>query len=137
LADSDKTAQDDERNQQKVEALTRQLADQLRSMGNRQEMTDFAVSMLRESAEEAGQVELAQETARRGAKKRDPFNPIAFGIPLLVIGAVLCGTGILIGPGLAVIGIAAAMVVYGLVVAVLFRAKSDKADASEADGDSR
>jgi hypothetical protein len=137
LADSDKTAQDDERNQQKVEALTRQLADQLRSMGNRQEMTDFAVSMLRESAEEAGQVELAQETARRGAKKRDPFNPIAFGIPLLVIGAVLCGTGILIGPGLAVIGIAAAMVVYGLVVAVLFRAKSDKADASKADGDSR
>lgn len=137
MADSDKTAQDDERNQQKVEALTRQLADQLRSMGNRQEMTDFAVSMLRESAEEAGQVELAQETARRGAKKRDPFNPIAFGIPLLVIGAVLCGTGILIGPGLAVIGIAAAMVVYGLVVAVLFRAKSDKADASEADGDSR
>lgn len=129
MADSDRTAQE-ERDQQKVEALTRQLAEQLRSMGNRQEMTDFAVSMLRESAEEAGQQELAQQSAQRG--KRDPFNPIAFGIPLLVIGAVLCGTGILIGPGLAIIAIAAAMVVYGLVVAVIFRAKPDKADASKA-----
>ena len=131
LADLDKTAQE-ERDQQKVEALTRQLAEQLRAMGNRQEMTDFAVSMLRESAEEAGQAELARHTALRGAGKRDPFNPIAFGIPLLVIGAVLCGTGILIGPGLAIIAIAAAMVIYGLIVAVLFRAKPDKADAPKA-----
>ena len=134
MADSDKTTQE-ERDQQKVEALTRQLAEQLRPMGNRQEMTDFAVSMLRESAEEAGQAELAQQSARRNAGKRDPFNPIAFGIPLLVVGAVLCGTGILIGPGLAIIAIAAAMVIYGLVVAVLFRAKPDKADAPKSPGE--
>jgi hypothetical protein len=131
LADSDKSEEDGERDQQRIEALTRQLADQLRSMGNRQELTDFAVSMLRESAEEAGQAELARETTQQSRRKRDPFNPIAFGIPLLVIGAVLCGTGILIGPGLAVIAIAAAMVIYGLIVAVLFRRRSDKSSSAK------
>jgi len=131
LADSNKTDEDGERDEQKIEALTRQLAEQLRSMGNRQEMTDFAVSMLRESAEEAGQAELARETAGQSRRKRDPFNPLAFGIPLLVIGAVLCGTGILIGPGLAVIAIAAAMVIYGLVVAVLFRGRSEKSGSAK------
>ncbi len=55
------------------------------------------------------------------ASKGDPFNPIAFGIPLLVIGVVLCATGILIGPGLGVIGIGVLMVLYGLVVSLFTR----------------
>ena len=78
------------------------------------------MSLLRESNEEAGQHENQQRMVAK-ASKGDPFNPIAFGIPLLVIGVVLCATGILIGPGLGVIGIGVLMVLYGLVVSVFSR----------------
>ena len=39
----------------------------------------------------------------------------------MVIGVVLCVTGILIGPGLGVIGIGVLMVLYGLVVSMFSR----------------
>ena len=78
------------------------------------------MSLLRESNEEADQKEYQKRTVAR-ASKGDPFNPIAFGIPLLVIGVVLCATGILIGPGLGVIGIGVLMVLYGLVVSLFSR----------------
>jgi hypothetical protein len=103
-----------------VEQLAKDLADKLRSLKNRDELTDYAVSLLRESNEEAGQHENQQRMVAK-ASKGDPFNPIAFGIPLLVIGAVLCATGILIGPGLGVIGIGVLMVLYGLVVSLFSR----------------
>ena len=111
--------------EQHVEELTRELADKLRSMPNRTELTDFAVSLLRESAEDAQQAEQARDSvAKAGAG--DAFNPIAFAIPLFVIGAVLCATGILIGPGLGIIGISILMGLYGLGVAVFSRRKSGK-----------
>jgi len=75
-------------------------------------MTDFAVSLLKESNEEAGQDEQARASVERAAK-RDPFNPIAFAIPLFLIGAVLCATGLLAGIGLGVIGIAVALALWG------------------------
>ena len=43
------------------------------------------MSLLKESNEEADQKEYQKRTVAR-ASKGDPFNPIAFGIPLLVIG---------------------------------------------------
>jgi hypothetical protein len=55
------------------------------------------------------------------AGKNDPFNPIAFAIPLFVIGAILCATGILAGVGLGIIGIALVMVLWGLVVSFFSR----------------
>jgi Flp pilus assembly protein TadB len=118
---TDSTVEDSE-----VEALAKQLADKLRDAPNRDELTDYAVSLLRESNEEASQ----QETAQRGIAKasRDPFNPIAFGIPLLVIGLVLCATGILVGPGLGVIAIALLMVLYGVVVSLFSRRRTTRPD---------
>ena len=103
-----------------VEEMTRTLAERLRQMPNRQEMTDYAVSLLRESNEEADQADLAHDTRVRIARS-DPFNPIAFGIPLFVVGAVLMATGILAGPGIGVMGIAVLMVVYGIAVSVFSR----------------
>lgn len=115
-----------------VEALAKELAERLRGLKNRDELTDYAVSVLRDSNEEAGQQENAQRGVAR-ASKGDAFNPIAFGIPLLVIGAVLCATGILIGPGLGVIGIGLLMVLYGLVVS-LFSRRKQRSEGVEREG---
>src|SRR5258708_24038893 len=94
-------------------------------MPNRQELTDYAVSLLKESNEDAGTAEQAAAMVERAARN-DPFNPIAFAIPLLVIGAVLCATGILAGVGLGIIGIAALMVTWGLIVAFFSRFRREK-----------
>ena len=118
MTDSNKAAAGSDREAQRVEEMAQELAERLRGMSNRQELTEYAVSLLRESAEAAGQAEQARESvAKAGAS--EAFNPIAFGIPLLVVGAVLCATGILSGPGLVVIAIAVLMVAWGLVVSVL------------------
>jgi hypothetical protein len=114
------SAAEDEGAERNIEELAKELADKLRGLKNRDELTDYAVSLLRESNEEADQKEFQKRTVTR-ASKGDPFNPIAFGIPLLVIGVVLCATGILIGPGLGVIGIGVLMVLYGLVVSLFSR----------------
>jgi len=120
VAESNKPDPDSQANDERVEELARELADRLRAMPNRQELTDYAVSILKESNEDAGQSEQAAAMAERAAKN-DPFNPIAFAIPLLIIGAVLCATGILAGVGLGVIGIAVLMVLWGLIVAFFSR----------------
>ncbi len=114
------SAAEEEGAERNVEELAKELADKLRGLKNRDELTDYAVSVLRDSNEEADQKEYQKRTVAR-ASKGDPFNPIAFGIPLLVIGVVLCATGILIGPGLGVIGIGVLMVLYGLVVSIFSR----------------
>lgn len=106
--------------EQQVEELARELARRLRGMKSRQELTDYAVSMLRDSAEEAHQEEQARESVERAAKT-GPLNTVAFGLPLGVIGLVLCATGILAGPGLIILGVAALMVVYGMAAALFFR----------------
>ncbi len=120
MADSNNPDRDSEINDERVEALAKALADRLRAMPNRQELTDYAVSILKESNENAGQSEQAVAMAERAAKN-DPFNPIAFAIPLLIIGAVLCATGILAGVGLGIIAIAVLMVLWGLIVAFFSR----------------
>jgi len=117
---SDEAQAQAEADDRDVEDLAKELADKLRKLKNRDELTDYAVSLLKESNEEADQKEYQKRTVAR-ASKGDPFNPIAFGIPLLVIGAVLSATGILIGPGLGVIGIGVVMVLYGLVVSMFSR----------------
>lgn len=119
MADPIKPEPDSAANDERVEELARELADRLRAMPNRQELTDYAVSLLKESNEDAGQAEQARSSVE--AAKNDPFNPIAFAIPLFVIGAVLCATGILAGPGLGVIGIAVLMFLYGLVMSFFSR----------------
>jgi hypothetical protein len=117
---SDESQAQAEADDRDVEDLAKELADKLRKLKNRDELTDYAVSLLKESNEEADQKEYQKRTVAR-ASKGDPFNPIAFGIPMLVIGAVLSATGILIGPGLGVIGIGVMMVLYGLVVSMFSR----------------
>ena len=111
--------------EERVESLARELADRLRNLSNRQELTDYAVSLLRESAEDADQAEQARHSVDKAANS-DAFNPIAFGIPLFIVGLVLCATGLLVGPGLGVIALALLMVLYGLIVAVFSRKKIDK-----------
>jgi hypothetical protein len=121
-SDSDRDDSEDQAqaNDRSIEEAARALAERLRAMPNRQEMTDYAVSLLRESNEEADQAELARDIKEK-AGRGDPFNPIAFGIPLFVIGAVLLATGILAGPGIGVMGIAVLMVLYGIVVSLFSR----------------
>jgi len=118
VPDSTKTPSDEVASDERIEELARELADRLRAMPNRNEMTDYAVSLLRESNEEAGQQDQIRASIDKAARN-DPFNPIAFGIPLFVVGAVLAATGILAGPGLGIIAIAALMVVYGLGVSFI------------------
>src|ERR1700687_5802668 len=127
VADSNKPDSQSDANDERVEELAKELADRLRAMPNRQELTDYAVSLLKESNEDAGTAEQAAAVGERAARN-DPFNPIAFAIPLLVIGAVLCATGILAGVGLGIIGIAVLMVTWGLIVAFFsrFRRAADK-----------
>ena len=120
MAESNKPDSESDANDERVEELARELADRLRAMPNRQELTDYAVSLLKESNEDAGQSEQAAAMVAR-AGKNDPFNPIAFAIPLFVIGAILCATGILAGVGLGIIGIALLMVLWGLVVSFFSR----------------
>jgi hypothetical protein len=123
LADTPKSDADE----RQVEELARELADRLRGMKSRQELTDYAVAMLRESAEEAHQEEQARESVERAAKVGNP-NTIAFGLPLGVIGLVLCATGILAGPGLIILGAAAVMVAYGVLAAFLVRPRKAPAE---------
>jgi hypothetical protein len=121
----DEASAEASRDEQRVEELAKELADRLRAMPNRVELTDYAVGLLRDSSEDASQAEQARasvDTAARG----DAFNPIAFAIPLFVVGAVLCATGILTGPGLGIIGIAALMGLYGLVMALFSRGGASK-----------
>lgn len=113
--------------ERQVEDLARELARRLRGMKSRQELTDYAVSMLRESAEEAHQEEQARESVERAAKVGS-LNTVAFGLPLGVIGLVLCATGILAGPGLIILGAAALMVVYGMAAAIFSRPRKDSGD---------
>ena len=123
MSESNKPPESDSQaDEDRVEELARELAERLRAMPNRQELTDYAVSLLKESNEDAGASEQAAAMVERAARN-DPFNPIAFAIPLLVIGAVLCATGILAGIGLGVIGIAVLMVLWGLIVAFFSRVR--------------
>ncbi|MGH7779881.1 MAG: hypothetical protein ACREQR_08645 [Candidatus Binataceae bacterium] len=113
-------------NDRAVEDLARELSERLRAMPNRQEMTDYAVSLLKESNEEAEQADLARDSQVKAARG-DPFNPIAFAIPLLVVGLVLMATGLLTGMGVLVVAIAIAMFIYGLIVPMFSRrSRADK-----------
>ena len=123
MADTPKSDADE----RQVEELARELARRLRGMNSRQELTDYAVAMLRESAEEAHQEEQARESVQRAAKVGN-INTIAFGLPLGIIGLVLCATGILAGPGLIILGAAGVMVAYGFVAALVFRPRKGPVD---------
>lgn len=125
MSDPEKPDSQSQANDERVEELAKELADRLRAMPNRQELTDYAVSLLKESNEDAGTAEQAAAMVERAARN-DPFNPIAFAIPLFVIGAILCATGILAGVGLGVIGIAIVMVLWGLVVSFFSRSRKDR-----------
>jgi uncharacterized membrane protein len=124
VADTPTKSETDER---QVEELARELARRLRGMKSRQELTDYAVSMLRDSAEEANQEEQARQSVERAAKVGS-LNTVAFGLPLGIIGLVLCATGILVGPGLIILAAAALMVIYGMVAALFSRPRKAPED---------
>jgi hypothetical protein len=123
MADTPTKSDADER---EVEDLARELARRLRGMKSRQELTDYAVSMLRDSAEEASQEEQARGSVARA--KVGSLNTVAFGLPLGIIGLVLCATGILAGPGLIILGLAALMIIYGMAAAVFTRPRKEPED---------
>jgi hypothetical protein len=123
LADTPKSDADE----RQVEELARELARRLRGMDSRQELTDYAVAMLRESAEEANQEEQARGSVERAAKVGN-INTIAFGLPLGIIGLVLCATGILAGPGMIILAAAAVMVAYGVLAALFIRPRRRPVD---------
>ena len=125
VAESNKPDSDSQENDERVEQLAKELAERLRAMPNRQELTDYAVSLLKESNEDAGAADQAAAMVERAARN-DPFNPIAFAIPLFVVGAILCATGILAGIGLGIIGIALLMLLWGLIVAFFSRFRREK-----------
>ena len=125
VAESNKPDSDSQENDERVEQLAKELAERLRAMPNRQELTDYAVSLLKESNEDAGAADQAAAMVERAARN-DPFNPIAFAIPLFVVGAILCATGILAGVGLGIIGIALLMLLWGLIVAFFSRFRREK-----------
>ena len=126
MAESNKPPDSEsQENDERVEQLAKELADRLRAMPNRQELTDYAVSLLKESNEDAGAADQAAAMVERAARN-DPFNPIAFAIPLFVVGAILCATGILAGVGLGIIGIAILMVLWGLIVSFFSRFRREK-----------
>jgi hypothetical protein len=125
VAESNKPDSDSQENDERVEQLAKELAERLRAMPNRQELTDYAVSVLKESNEDAGAADQAAAMVERAARN-DPFNPIAFAIPLFVVGAILCATGILAGVGLGIIGIALLMLLWGLIVAFFSRFRREK-----------
>jgi uncharacterized membrane protein len=126
MADTPTKSDADER---QVEDLARELARRLRDMKSRQELTDYAVSMLRDSAEEAHQEEQARNSVARAAKVGS-LNTVAFGLPLAVIGLVLCATGILVGPGLIILAVAVLMVIYGMVAAMFIRPRKGSGDGA-------
>jgi hypothetical protein len=125
VAESNKPDSDSQENDERVEQLAKELAERLRDLPNRQELTDYAVSLLKESNEDAGAADQAAAMLERAARN-DPFNPIAFAIPLFVVGAILCATGILAGVGLGIIGIALLMLLWGLIVAFFSRFRREK-----------
>ncbi len=125
MAESNKPDSDSQENDERVEQLAKELAERLRALPNRQELTDYAVSVLKESNEDAGAADQAAAMVARAARN-DPFNPIAFAIPLFVVGAILCATGILAGVGLGIIGIALLMLLWGLIVAFFSRFRREK-----------
>lgn len=125
VAESNKPDSDSQENDERVEQLAKELAERLRALPNRQELTDYAVSVLKESNEDAGAADQAAAMVARAARN-DPFNPIAFAIPLFVVGAILCATGILAGVGLGIIGIALLMLLWGLIVAFFSRFRREK-----------
>ena len=58
------SAAEEEGAERNVEELAKELADKLRGLKNRDELTDYAVSLLRESNEEADQKEYQKRTSR-------------------------------------------------------------------------
>jgi hypothetical protein len=116
VADPTKSAEESEGESKRIEELATELAERLRDSPDRAELTDYAVNILRESAEEAAHQQQAEEMRQAAGKTggRAAFNPIALAIPLFVIGAVLAATGILIGPGLGLIGLAVLTALYGV-----------------------
>jgi hypothetical protein len=105
-----------------VEQLARELAERIRALPNRHAMIDYAVSLLNQAGRDVPRAEPEREDVAQ-PRMNDPFDPFAFGIALFALGALLAITGLLTGFGLLMIGIAGAMVLYGLLVSVLSRSR--------------
>lgn len=110
--------------ERRVEALANEIAELINSGKGeeRNDLKDLALSVVREEVR-SGDDSAAGSLGRE--KPGEAFNPIAIGIPLFLVGAVML---ILFPPvGLLLLGLAGLMVVWGLLVSLLF-SRHSKAD---------
>lgn len=119
-----KNREERENLERRVEALANEIAELINSGKGeeRNDLKDLALSVVREevrSGEESANGSPGQE------KLGEAFNPIAIGIPLFLVGAVML---VLFPPvGLLLLGLAGLMVVWGLLVSLLFSRHSKAA----------
>jgi hypothetical protein len=102
--------------EERIEGLAAEIVELIESGAaeSRRDLRDLAIGFLRER-QDAGANETPVATAARVA----PFNPIALGIPLLLVGVVLLG---LFPPvGLLIAFFAVVMLVWGFLAALRFR----------------
>ena len=110
--------------ERRVEALANEIAELINSGKGeeRNDLKDLALSVVRE------EVRSGEDSAAGSLGREEPgaaFNPIAIGIPLFLVGAVML---VLFPPvGLLLLGLAGLMVVWGLLVSLLF-SRHSKAD---------
>jgi hypothetical protein len=100
--------------EERVAKLTEEVAQLINTAAGevRNDLRDLAIGLLREAVEDAPRVVAARSA---GA----PFNPLGIAIPLLLVGGMLV---FLFPPvGLAIFGLAAVIVVWGVGVSLLSR----------------
>jgi hypothetical protein len=106
---------DDRALDRSVLALAREIANSINAgpIEGRDVLREMAVNAVRD------QVQIIEPVRPQSASKSTAFNPIGIGIPLVLMGAVLI---FLFPPvGLLMFGMAAVMVVWGLVAMLLAR----------------
>jgi hypothetical protein len=116
LGGDEHRAQDERTVEQRIEGLAAEIAGLIESGSaeSRRDLCDLAVGLVRERT--AG-VEIPPPA--QGTASAAPFNPIAFSIPLLLVGFVL--VGIFPPVGLLILLFALVTLAWGLVAALLFR----------------
>jgi hypothetical protein len=101
----------------RVEKLAAEIASLIdhAELGERKDLRDLAIGVLRERVGDAG----GPQPLPASAAAPQAFNPLGIGLPLLLVGGVLV---FLFPPiGLLILLLAAAMLVWGLVAALRFR----------------
>ena len=118
--------------ERRVETLASELAEVINSRQGeeRNDLKDLALSVVREEVRSGEQ---NAEGGRAQEKLEGSFNPIAMGIPVFLVVALMI---VLFPPvGLLLLSVAGLMVVWGVVVSLFTRNPRSVSGATESDGD--